>query len=153
MNCVLTLAIAATVLSGLFGGMGLQKLVVELPARKRIGPKAFAQYARSADLGNGLYVYPSVAVISAVTTIAAFVSALRSHTPSPAVTLLGVASGAALGVLAMTIFAAPKMLSVPRVGDEATLAGLFDDFVRYSWPRGVFMWLQFALLLWAVRIL
>src|SRR3569832_318294 len=148
MSKLTLLILIATVLSALLGGMALQKLLIELPARKRIGVAAFAAYARAADLGNGLYVYPFLAIASEIATIGALIADLRTDAGSAITMLLSFASAAGLAVLVMTFFAAPQMLGVGQAGDdESTLQRLFDSFVLYSWPRAVFICLQFDTLL------
>src|SRR5215471_19998043 len=99
---VFPLTATATVMSGLFGGVALQKLMVELPARNRVGAIAFAKYARASDLGNGLYVYPAFAIVGELVTLGAFVMAFKTDAPPIATVLLGLASAAGLGVLVTT---------------------------------------------------
>ena len=139
-------------MTGLFGGMALQKLIVELPARKVTGAVLFAKYARAADLGNGVYVYPAFAVMSELITIAAFVIAITTDDSAEVIAWLGIASCCGLGVLVMTFFAAPQMLRIGKAEDrEEIITPLLEKFVRYSWPRAVFVWLQFGALLWVLR--
>jgi hypothetical protein len=45
-------AIAALVADGILAGLSLDKVIVQLPARRRIGAAAHAAYARAADLGT-----------------------------------------------------------------------------------------------------
>lgn len=150
MNMLLLFIIIATIVSGLFGGINLQKLIVELPARKKVGAVTFAKYARASDLGNGLFIYPAFAIIGELITISSFLIALSGSLASEITVLLGLASGAGFGVLAMTFFAAPQMLSIGKAEDkEEVLSQLLEKIVLYSWPRAVFVWLQFGLLLWA----
>jgi hypothetical protein len=47
-------AMAALVADGTLAGLSLDKVIVQLPARRRIGVTAYAAYARAADLGNGI---------------------------------------------------------------------------------------------------
>jgi len=46
-------AMAALVADG-YCGLSLDKVIVQLPARRRIAATAYAAYARAADLGNGV---------------------------------------------------------------------------------------------------
>lgn len=151
---LLFLVVLASITSGLFGGMALQKLIVELPARKKIGVTTFARYARASDLGNGLFIYPLFAVINIILTIASFMLTLNMENTSTEATLLGLATGCGLGVLIMTIFAAPQMFRLGKLGDqEELLTSILEKFVLYSWPRAVFIWIQFGLLLWVLHLL
>ena len=89
--------LAALVADGLLAGLSLDKVIVQLPARRRIGAVAYAAYARSADLGNGVAYYAVVGVGAAALTIAAFAAA-AARGSSGAVTGL-LAAAAALSVL------------------------------------------------------
>jgi ABC-2 type transporter len=60
-NAALTsVAMAALVADGILAGLSLDKVIVQLPARRRIGVAAYAAYARAADLGNGIAFYATV---------------------------------------------------------------------------------------------
>lgn len=54
---------------GILAGLSLDKVIVQLPARRRIGITA---YARAAYLGNGIAFYATAGVGGAALTIAAF---------------------------------------------------------------------------------
>ena len=51
-------AITALMANGFLAGLSLDKVIVQLPARRRIGASAYAAYARAADLGNGIATQP-----------------------------------------------------------------------------------------------
>src|SRR5579863_2348381 len=59
---VLGLLLAATMLNGAIGGVGLVRTLVDMPAWRRVGVLAWADFSRNADLGNGLFVYPLLGV-------------------------------------------------------------------------------------------
>jgi len=65
---VTSVAMAALVADGILAGLSLDKVIVQLPARRRIGVTAYAAYARAADLGNGIAFYAAVGVGAAVLT-------------------------------------------------------------------------------------
>src|SRR5438552_7201590 len=68
------LLIAATLLNSILAGAGLDRIVVQMPAWRRVGARAWAVYSREADLGNGLFLYPMAAIGGAVLTAVAGVS-------------------------------------------------------------------------------
>ena len=68
---VTSVAIAALVTDGLLAGLSLDKVIVQLPARRRIGV-ARTRPTRAADLGNGIAFYAVAGVGAAVLTLAAF---------------------------------------------------------------------------------
>ena len=117
---VTSVAMAALVADGILAGLSLDKVIVQLPARRRIGVTAYAAYARAADLGNGIAFYPAVGAGAAVLTLAGFaVAALLSLVHS-----------------AMTGGAAPTMFQIGRAGDDpAALAPLLARFARWSAAR------------------
>lgn len=128
--------IAALVADGLLAGLSLDKVIVQLPARRRIGAVAYAAYARSADLGNGIAYYAVAGTGGAALTIAAFAAA-AARGSSAAVTGL-LASAAALSVLhsIATGRAAPVMFKIGRAEDtQAALAPLLARFARWSAAR------------------
>jgi len=139
MDAVVTgVAMAALVADGLLAGLSLDKVIVQLPARRRMGPVRYAGYARSADLGNGVVFYASVGVSAAALTIAAAAVAAARGAPALVTGLL--AAAAALSVLhsAAAGRAAPIMFQVGRAEDTpAALAPLLDRFARWSAARAI----------------
>ena len=133
---VTSVAMAALVADGILAGLSLDKVIVQLPARRRIGVTAYAAYARAADLGNGIAFYATAGVGGAVLTVAAFAVAAGLGAPGAVTGLL--AAGAALSLVhsAATGRAAPVMFQIGRAGDaEADLAPLLARFARWSAAR------------------
>ena len=129
-------ALAALVADGILAGLSLDKVIVQLPARRRIGVAAYAAYARAADLGNGIAFYPGVGVGAAVVTLAAFGVAAGRGTPGPVTGLLAAAAALSLVHSALTGRAAPVMFRIGRAGDDpAALAPLLARFARWSAAR------------------
>src|SRR5690348_16212782 len=59
MQTIITwLLVFATLTSGLLAGISLDKSLVQLPTRHRMGVVAFAAFSRAADMGRGLIWYP-----------------------------------------------------------------------------------------------
>ncbi|MGH3169959.1 MAG: hypothetical protein ACRDN0_29265 [Trebonia sp.] len=135
-DVVATVTLAALVADGLLAGLSLDKVIVQLPARRRIGAVAYAAYARSADLGNGVAFYAAVGVGAAALTIAAFATAVARGSSGAVTGLL--AAAAALSVLhsAATGGAAPVMFKIGRAEDtQAALEPLLARFARRSAAR------------------
>jgi hypothetical protein len=93
---------AALVADGILAGLSLDKVIVQLPARRRIGVTAYAAYARAADLGNGTAFYPAVGAGAAVLTLAAFAVAAGQGVPGTVTGLLAAAALLSLAHSAMT---------------------------------------------------
>jgi len=145
------LILAATVVTGLLAGASLDKAIVQLPARHRMGVVGFAAFSRANDLGNGLIVYPLLGISAALLTIvAALVAFLQG---APAAHTLPLYISALLAVLhsATTVRAAPNMLSLRQpTNDETILTETFNRFAKWHNLRAVLQLLNFVMLLWAV---
>ena len=133
---VTSVAMAALAADGILAGLSLDKVIVQLPARRRIGVTAYAAYARAADLGNGIAFYPAVGAAAAVLTLAAFAVAAGRGAPGAVTGLLAVAALFSLAHSAMTARAAPTMFQIGRAGDDqAALTPLLARFARWSAAR------------------
>src|SRR5215468_7383306 len=89
------MAMAALVADGILAGLSLDKVIVQLHARRRIGVTAYAAYARAADLGNGVAFYAAAAagVGAAALALAAFAVAAALGAPLAVSGLLAAAAG------------------------------------------------------------
>lgn len=127
---------AALAADGILTGLSLDKVIVQLPARRRIGATAYAAYARAADLGNGIAFYATVGVGAAALTVAAFAVAAALGAPGAVTGLLAAAAVLSLAHSAMTGRAAPAMFAIGRAGDDpVVLAPLLARFARWSAAR------------------
>lgn len=128
--------LAALAADGLLTGLSLDKVLVQLPARHRIGPVAYAAYARSADLGNGIVFYGIVGISAASLTVGAFAVGIARHSGRSATTFLGAAAALSLLHSIATARAAPTMFEIGRTADsEEALAPLLAKFARWSTVR------------------
>jgi hypothetical protein len=135
-TAVTSVAMAALVADGILAGLSLDKVIVQLPARRRIGVAAYAAYARAADLGNGVAFYASAGVGAALLTVAAFAVAVSRGAPGTVTGLLAAAALLSLLHSAMTARAAPVMFRVGQAGDDQqALAFLLARFARWSAAR------------------
>jgi hypothetical protein len=146
------LILAATVVTGLLAGASLDKALVQLPARHRMGIVAFAAFSRANDLGNGLIVYPVFGISAALLTIIAAIAAFLQGTPLAHSYLLYLSALLALLHSFTTARAAPNMISLRRSAiDEATLAETLNRFAKWHNVRTALQLLNFiALVLAAV---
>jgi hypothetical protein len=85
-------ATAALVTDGLLAGLSLDKVIVQLPARRRMGVVKYAGYARAADLGNGVPYYAGLGISAAALTLAAFGVAAARRAPGAVTGLLAAAA-------------------------------------------------------------
>jgi hypothetical protein len=154
MNTLFSLTVLATVIDGLFAGIALQKLVVELPARKKIGTVAFVRYFRASDLENGRFIYPPFVIVGFLLKGLIFILAEQAGFSINMLIPLVLAIAFNVGILIMTAFAAPQMINVRKIEDkEELLSPKLEKFVTYSFPRAIFMMLQFGAILWTLILL
>jgi hypothetical protein len=150
---VTSVAMAALVADGILAGLSLDKVIVQLPARRRIGITAYAAYARAADLGNGIAFYAAVGVGGAALTIAAFTVAAALGAPGAVTGLLAAGAALSLAHSAMTGRAAPAMFAIGRAGDDqAVLAPLLARFAAWSAARAAAQAATLAVVAIAVAI-
>lgn len=153
MNLGMFLIAFATAINGLLAGLNVDTALVKLPARKRIGARAYATFARGNDLGNGLLIYPLLGVSAALFTLLAAALAYARRSSMGMLLLLSLASLLSLLHSFATTRAAPVMLSLKDTpDDEAILATKLDRFARWHALRAMFQVLTFFLLLWAIII-
>lgn len=72
--------VGATLLHGVLAGVNVDRILMGLPAWHQRGVVAWANYSRPADLGNGLVIYPVLAIGGALFSLAATVSIRSSGT-------------------------------------------------------------------------
>lgn len=153
MSALFVLTILAVIFNGTLGGASLEASLVKLPARKRIGARAYAVFARGNDLGNGLWVYPPWAIISTLLVFTAAIIALTSRSSPPVPAILLAASATSIFHFAATSQAAPVMLSIKNApDDESVLGRKLDRFARWHAVRAGFQVLTFLVLLWALLL-
>ena len=149
-----TLALT-TVDFGIVAGVSFDVALVKLPTRKRIGPVAYAHFARGNDLGNGKIVYPALGVLSIVLAVVLVVLVLGRDVPS-AVTAWVIVGGACtiLHSAVTGARAAPIMLSLADTPDDPVqLTAKLDAFsswhvVRTLLQVGAFIALVAAMAAW-----
>src|SRR5690349_18382546 len=139
------LIIAATAFSGFLAGGNMDRIVVQMPAWRRVGVRAWAAFSRHADLGNGLIFYPFEVFGSALCTFAAIKAVHDDRTVSRAIHKpLVVAAILEVGGLLTTTQAAPQMLSLRRIEDDpSALQTRFRRFDLWGGMRAVFQILAF----------
>jgi hypothetical protein len=151
-TALLVLILLAAVAHLLLGGLGLVRLAVQFPAIGRgLDPIAFAHWARAADLGNGLFLYPLLGIGGPLATWAALVVAEIAHAPGSVTLPLILAAALAVLHSLTTTQAAPTMMRIGRAEDRAeVLTPLIDRFFFWSWLRFILQVLNAAALVWAL---
>jgi hypothetical protein len=149
-NLTFSLILAATVLTGLLAGISLDKAIVQLPARHRMGVIGFAAFSRANDLGAGLIVYPVLGIGAALLTIIAALAVFFQGVPLADAWPLHTSALLALLHSVATARAAPNMLRLRQpADDEALLTETLDRFAKWHNLRAVLQLLNFLMLVWA----
>jgi hypothetical protein len=146
-----TALLLLTFVQGLAAGICLDVATVKLPTRHRIGVLAYANFARSNDLGNGLKVYPFLVVGGGVLLWTLTIVGYIQRQPLAILYPLYAASLATAGCLAATGMPAPIMWSPKTTPDEEpVLKRKLHRFAYWHGWRTVFAMTTFATLLWAL---
>jgi hypothetical protein len=143
---------AATFLTGILAGGVVDRVVVGGPAWQQLGPQAWAEFSRLADLGAGLFAYPIEGIGATLFTLAATVSHyLEECRTGSTMIALYCASGFSVAGLLLTTRAAPVMLSLPSVQTEEAIRHAFNEFFLWGlYLRGTTDVLSFVALIWAL---
>ena len=153
MKLVVTFIVSAALANGLLAGGDIDRWLVGMPAWQSVGILAWANYSRSADLGNGFVLYPILAIGGTLLSLAAVVVFIRKgkHERVVAIPVYTAAALAVAGLL-MTLKAAPFMLSLGHIGNEdtASLQHAFDGFKLWGGVRTVLQALAFGANLWSL---
>ena len=156
MKLVVLLIVSATVANGLLAGGDVDRWLVGMPAWQSVGVVGWANYSRLADLGNGLVLYPILAIGGTLLSLAAVVVFIRQskHERIVAIALFAAAAFAVAGLL-ITFKAAPFMLSLRHIGDEdvTSLEHAFDGFALWGGVRTGLQSLAFGANLWSLAVI
>jgi len=151
MNMLFLLIVTAVLVHGLVAGISFDVAAVKLPTRKRIGVIAYAQFARGNDMGNGIVVYPTIAIVALLLVAAATLAAYLMHMSDAVMFPLFAACGGTIAHFLCTAKAAPNMLSLRNAADdEKFLARKLDAFATWHAYRALFQFLTFVALVWAL---
>ena len=151
LNAFLILVGLATSIDGLLAGASLDQSIKQLPARHRIGMRAFSAYSRASDQGNGFFWYVPLGIGGALLTIAVAVWTLALRLPPGQSIPLVAAAVLAVAHSITTARAAPINLSQRNVSeDEKALAGIFERFERWQSARAALQLATFLLMVWAL---
>lgn len=145
--------VIGTVVVGAFGGAIIDRAIVATPAWRQLGASAWAAFSRHADLGNGVIVYAIYGVGLVVLAVAAAISyRFDRQAPRSAGFPIYLAAASAIGVIATTVKAAPIMLGVRDLNNDATaLQDAFNQFTFWGlYIRGALGALALLASVWAL---
>lgn len=146
---ILSVVVVATIVNGLLAGGNFDRSLVAMPAWHHAGALGWANFSRYADLGNGMFIYPVMAISGTVLSILAAIMYLRINRPlfSNAAILVLLAALVMLLSLPLSFKAAPFMLSLHHIKDDdiASLREAFSGFERWGRLQGIFHITAFCL--------
>jgi hypothetical protein len=141
----------ATAVDGLLASASLDQSIKQLPARHRIGVRAFAAYSRASDQANGVAWYAALGVGSAALTLAAALTAVASRAPDQRRLALLIAGLLSVAHSLTTARAAPINFGQRAAGgDERKLERIFDRFERWQTVRASLQLATFLTMLWVM---
>ncbi len=123
--------VIATAINGVAAGATLDQAVKQLPARHRIGAAAYLDYARAADLRNGLLWYPALGLGAAATSLAAAAIGMTDHPGTGRAAGSIAVAAATVAHLMATSRAAPIMIGL-RAGIDHPTAAVAADLDRFA---------------------
>jgi hypothetical protein len=141
-------------LTGMAAGLSADRSIVQLPAFRRTGLDAWVAYSRHADLENGLFYYPTLALGGSILTIAAaWRMSDRGSTIRRRARLSRAAAVSAAIALAATSQAAPNMWRLREIStaDHDSVDRAYRGFRFWHGVRSVALTLTFAFGLAALR--
>jgi hypothetical protein len=148
-----TLLALATAVDGLLAGASLDQSIKQLPARHRIGIRAYSAYSRASDQANGFFWLAPLGVGGALLTLASAGWALGLWLPSEKLMPVLLAGGLAIAHSLTTARAAPINWSQRSAGnDETALARIFQRFERWQTARATLQLATFLVMLWALVV-
>lgn len=105
------------------------------------------------DLGNRLWVYPSIAIGATLLAILATIVSYDEHAPTALLVPFSIGSPSSMTHFVATARAAPIMLRVGKTPDDAArLASALDRFARWHALRATVQALTSFVFLWAVVV-
>lgn len=129
-----------TVIDGILAGAVLDYVIKQLPARKRIGIKAYKEYFLASDLGNGRFWYIPLGLSAYALNVGVLIVAYSQKAGGFLISALTIAAVCSLMHAFGTSRAVPAGLAFMRVKseDDSVLNHAFDRFARWVVLRGIF---------------
>jgi len=151
MDTISIILLLTTFIHGLQAGLSFDVALVKLPTRHRIGIIPYANFARGNDLGNGIIVYPIVAISGALLVFTTTIISFIVKQPPVALYSLYIASFGTILAFITTAKAAPIMLSLKNTpNEEDVLKQKLKMFERWHALRTIFQVISFLALLVAL---
>ncbi len=147
----------ATVCDGLLAGASVDQSVEQLPARHRIGVRAYHQYSQASHMANGRFWLIPLGIGAPLLRIVAASRAGARERPDTPIFPLYFAAGLGIAHLVSTIKAArinwtlaPWQPPERQITDEVSLTRILSRFERWQALRASLQFATFAAGVWAL---
>lgn len=157
MDGLMFLLAAATIVDGLLAGASVDQSVEQLPARHRIGVRAYHAYTQASHMANGRFWLIPLGIVGPILRVAAIFWVYHLRLAEGAVLSLGIAAVLAVGHLLLTMRAGsinwaltPWQPPERQIKDELELAKIFQRFERWQAVRASVQLLTFVVGVWAL---
>ena len=157
MDGLMFLLAAATIVDGLLAGASVDQSVEQLPARHRIGVRAYHAYTQASHMANGRFWLIPLGTVGPILRVAAIFWVYHLRLAEGAVLSLGIAAVLAVGHLLLTMRAGsinwaltPWQPPERQIKDEFELAKIFQRFERWQAVRASVQLLTFVVGVWAL---
>ncbi len=138
---------------GLLAGASLDQSIEQLPARRRIGVRAYSAYSRASHVVHGKFWLIPLGIGGPLLTFVAAIWALRLDLPRERSLPVLLAGALAVAHVLSTVKAASINLRQWKVGDdEVALAKILDQYERWQALRAGLQFLTVACAIWALAV-
>lgn len=151
MNGLQFLLVTATIVDGLLAGASIDQSVEQLPARHRIGVRAYHAYTQASHMANGRFWLIPLGILGPMLRVAAGFWVYRLGYYGSAAVWVDVAAVLAVGHLLLTLRAGsinwaltPWQPSERQIKDESELSTIFQRFERWQAARAGVQLLTFV---------
>jgi len=150
---LLILVCLAAAVNGLLAGASLDQSIEQLPARHRIGVRAYSDYSRASHLANGRFWLIPLGIGGPALTVAAAIVAMTVDLAAGELIAIYVAAALSVAHGLSTVVAARLNLTQWRRGtDDITLVAILDRFERWQAVRASLQFLTFAATIWTLAV-
>jgi hypothetical protein len=138
--------------TGLLCGASLDQSIKQLPARHKIGTRAFSAYAKAADLKTGVGYYAFLGLGSGATCLAAAFTVAQNEFRHSYDGTIYLAAFFATSHLICTAIAAPLYFSQKNVNEKEELRTILNKFEKIQTIRSVAIGLCFISTVWTAAL-
>jgi hypothetical protein len=146
----------STVVSGLLAGASLDQSIEQLPARHRIGVRAYRAYSNASHMANGRFWLIPLGILGPLLAVLAALWAVALGLPGDRALPVNLAGGLGIAHAISTVIAARINLAIAPWAaeadafDDTALASIFDRFERAQAVRAGLQLATFVVAVWAL---